>query len=357
MSIKKNLVQINGGAYQVSFHQCHRGGWDASYRIIDKTTYTAYTNQALLTKLNAIIANQPSQKLWIESLMPQLERKAAANPDAYFTFTHHGKTKKQAVDALRTAHKEDLNALTHVLFGDLYRKEIILGTPTIKDYFRYARPSMLTDKPKDTRDRTLGLIKNHLIPIIGDDKICTIAVMDAQQQADFCRGIEKYLYSLKKADTTRGAIVHALRLLLEDIRNFGVHFSYTPYSLTTQIQLLNSENRAIHPAFVPEHLDNAQRTALFKHAAAAPDNGYSLWLLTLIYCGFSPEELSAAYYRDIERIECADGICYTVLITGRMYLPDKRYARRSVLNSECDIDCLRRIVLCHYFGSVCSQLG
>lgn len=343
MAVYKGINKINGGIYQLHTH-AHRGGEDVMYYIISPLNHCRYTNEQIYQEVQEQLAENPFLKPLVESLLPELKKKAKKNPDANFCFSHWGKTKEIAQKELKELQWSKLDALTRVLFYQYYKQEIAAGEITVSAFFQYTRATIFQNDTGDPK-RLQGAVTNHLLPVIGSKKLCTLAQMSLQEQGKLCESIRMHLVQEDLGEQTYHDVRKGLQLLLEAAQSYHLKFNYTPASLSSRIRMFNQQNRQMQQSFVPQHMDNAQRNRFFSVLQSLPDDGFALYIAGLVYSGLDYSDIPAIRFHMLQRIDLPQEHFYSILVDGRMYKNEKKFARRGILNEDCAFSVFRTMVL------------
>lgn len=186
---------------------------------------------------------------------------------------------------------------------------------------------------------------NHLLPVIGSQKLCALAQMSIQEQGKVCESIRVHLVQEDLGEQTYYDVRKALQLLLEAAQSYHLKFNYIPASLSSRIRMFNQQNRKIQQSFVPQHMDDAQRNRFFSVLQSQPDDGFALYIAGLIYSGLDYSDIPAIRFHMLQRIDLPQEHFYSILVDGRMYKNEKKFARRGILNEDCAFSVFCAMVL------------
>ena len=240
----------------------------------------------------------------------------------------------------------ELEILAQLLYRPLYERNLKYGDVTVRDFVMYQAQTLFPGDTPEMRTRLIGILENHILPEIGEVKL---NALDAGCQKKALAFISR---KLSVGKTTRENIRRAYRGLILAIESSGWTGCSAGLRLVDLLKGPADPNNAILRSCRVAHLDDAQRTALFR-LLFEPEHLYDLFWVALLYCGMDPADIAGQIYGDIEELALQDGsCCYTVLISRRVRKLNDRYSTLQATNENFPIQKLRRVVLAPWAGDI-----
>lgn len=342
MSKSKNDFSIAGYRGRVNLH-AHHGRYDAMYKLINPVTTRPYTNMEVVAGLQQCKSAYPQLENTVDLYLKKVLPKAVQHPYAEYTISQRGKNSDDARKLLERYHYKELESLAMLLFRSLYKSALQLGKVDVNSFVLYAEDILYADKPVKERKRLLGVLKNHILPVLGGRLLNSL---DDNGQQNVIKDMNKELSDGNAGDALFGRVRDAYKGLLIAIESSGWKGCPVKQSTLNQIGEVNKRNPRLPDSARPAHLDVPQRAAIFK-LLRQPQHLQDLFLVGLIYSGMAAEEIVAAQFKDFRILKVGREHCYTLLVTRRVVRSCKAAA---ATEDAFPIQYFRRIVLYPWAG-------
>lgn len=261
-------------------------------------------------------------------------------------------TKKVYTNAQMLADlAQRLEILAQLLYRPLYERNLKYGDVNVRDFVTYQASVLYAGETPATRTRLTGCLKNYILPVVGEIKL---NALDTDRQTKALKAINQKLQNSSGpgGSSTRGYVKRAYRGLILAIERSGWRGCSAGLQLVDLLKGSTDPNNAILRSCRVAHLDDAQRTALFR-LLFEPEHLYDLFWVALLYSGADPADISGQTYGDIEELTLQDGsCCYTILISRRVRKLHDRYSTLQATNENFPIYKFRRLVLTPWAGDV-----
>lgn len=348
MSKSKNDFEICGGTGRLITHP-HRGQQDAIYMLIDPATGKPYTYRAMVDALMQRKVHAPVLADLIAAELAQLDKKACATPNAVFNMSIRGKTKEDAIQRARDTLLPRLEALAKLLYAPQWQINVRAGTVTVEQLVHYIKDSIYIDTPDSLRPKLLRLLRDVILPVMGQLRLAELSPEAIKKSMN---AIKRALKKQKASPQRHNDTTRACKGLLRAISSAGYALADDTALLADVIGSAKKRNQALVDIGRPDHLDDAQRQALFDLLADA-SRLRQLFLISLIYCGMDAAEISAIQMGDIQRLTLKSGDrCYYIQVDKMVRKINKRYATIPASHSDFPIHRLRRVVLAPWAAEI-----
>lgn len=325
--------------------------YDARYMLKNPATKKVYTNAQMLADLAQRKKEYPGLAPLLEPWIQELTARAQKNPDAEFSLHSSDSTRERALARLKKQRWSELESLAKLLFRPPYERNLAHGDVTVRDFVTYQAETLYAHETPDTRTRLMGCLKNYILPVIGHTKL---KALDAGRQTKALKAINQKLQNSSGpvGSSTRGYVKRAYRGLILAIESSGWKGCFAGLHLIDILKSSSERNSDILKNSRVAHLDDAQRTALFR-LLFEPEHLYDLFWVALLYSGMDPSDIAGQTYGDIEELTLRDGsCCYTILISRRVRKLNDRYSTLQATNENFPIYKFRRLVLAPWAGDV-----
>ena len=313
--------------------------YDARYMLKNPATKKVYTNAQMLADLAQREKVYPGLAPLLEPWIQELTARAQKNPDAEFSLHCSNATEERALARLKKMRWSELESLAQLLYRPLYERNLKYGDVTVRDFVTYQASVLYAGETPATRTHLTGCLKNYILPVVGEIKL---NALDAELQNS----------SGPVGSSARGYVKRAYRGLILAIERNGWRGCSAGLQLVDLLKGSTDPNNAILRSCRVAHLDDAQRTALFR-LLFEPEHLYDLFWVALLYSGADPADIAGQTYGDIEELTLRDGsCCYTILISRRVRKLHDRYSTLQATNENFPIYKFRRLVLTPWAGDV-----
>ena len=341
MGTSKNDIELFDGRVRVQ-SRAHKGEYEAKMSLINPQTNRPYTYYEIVKELERLQEKNPQLASLTDPWIKKLGPKAQVSPDKVFSVYSKGKEKAIAKERLLHVRGKELESLAKLLFRPLYESNLKSGNLTVNNYFLYEKEALYIGELPDVRFRLMGCLQNYILPQIGDIKLNEL---NKESQKKVLEDINRLLRKKKCKASLCGYVRRAYKGLLEAIESSGWKECCVGMRLIDIITQKSERNTAIRGSVRTDHLDNEQRTNLFR-LIRDPGLEYECFLVGLIYSGLDLSEIAAARFNDFEVIELQGGeVCHTLTVTKRVRKLNERYSTFNANNEAFPIQKLRRIVL------------
>ena len=325
--------------------------YDARYMLKNPATKKVYTNAQMLADLAQRKKEYPGLALLLEPWIAKIASRAQKNPDAEFSLHCSDATEERALARLKKMRWSELEALAQLLYRPLYERNLKYGDVNVRDFVTYQASVLYAGETPATRTRLTGCLKNYILPVVGEIKL---NALDADRQTKALKTINQKLQNSSEpvGSSTRGYVKRAYRGLILAIESSGWKGCFAGLHLIDILKSSSERNSDILKNSRVAHLDDAQRTALFR-LLFEPEHLYDLFWVALLYSGMDPSDIAGQTYGDIEELTLQDGsCCYTILISRRVRKLHDRYSTLQATNENFPIYKFRRLVLTPWAGDV-----
>ena len=325
--------------------------YDARYMLKNPSTQKIYTNSQMLADLMRRKDQYPGLAPLLEPWIQELTARAQKNPDAEFSLHCSDATEERALARLKKMRWSELESLAQLLYRPLYERNLKYGDVNVRDFVTYQASVLYAGETPATRTRLAGCLKNYILPVVGEIKL---NALDADRQTKALKTINQKLQNSSEpvGSSTRGYVKRAYRGLILAIESSGWKGCFAGLHLIDILKSSSERNSDILKNSRVAHLDDAQRTALFR-LLFEPEHLYDLFWVALLYSGADPADISGQTYGDIEELTLQDGsCCYTILISRRVRKLHDRYSTLQATNENFPIYKFRRLVLTPWAGDV-----
>ena len=325
--------------------------YDAYYMLKNPSTQKIYTNSQMLADLMRRKDQYPGLAPLLEPWIQELTARAQKKPNAEFSLHCSSSTKDSALARLKKTRWHELEILAQLLYRPLYERNLKYGDVTVRDFVTYQASVLYAGETPATRTRLTGCLKNYILPVVGEIKLNALG---ADRQTKALKAINQKLQNSSGpvGNSTRGYVKRAYRGLILAIERSGWRGCSAGLRLVDLLKGSTDPNNAILRSCRVAHLDDAQRTALFR-LLFEPEHLYDLFWVALLYSGADPADIAGQTYGDIEELTLRDGsCCYTILISRRVRKLHDRYSTLQATNEDFPIYKFRRLVLTPWAGDV-----
>ena len=348
MGKSKNDIQKNGGIIRV-LHNSDHGKKIASVKIINKETARPFTyrqiDETLSRRKNSCAASLPK----ILKYQDMIQDKVQKIPDAEFTMSRTRDTKEEADKAVELEVMPNIDELTVILFQPYLVDQSATGSISLSDFYHFQKNSIFKGCPDSTQVGCRCAMNQTLLPVLGK---FTLKKIESTDWMDLEKKVQRKLRSDKAGKSKTDYTSQALKKLSVSIEQFNKKAAVN-LSLMSESVRPNEKNTDIRQAFVPNHLDEAQRKMFFQKVKQHESGEYLLFLVACIYMGLSLPLLTCHTFGEIERIDTVSGErIFSLLITKA---PGKNGKTVNVEMEEFPLKYFRTIVFSQWAADILVQ--
>ncbi|MEG2698932.1 MAG: hypothetical protein RR951_08380 [Ruthenibacterium sp.] len=342
MATSKNDFECHGGKVREKVHRT-RGKHDAMLMMINPVTSEPYTYQEMIAALEQWLIDRPAEEALIQHQLEQLQTRADENAQRVFTLSRRGKSKEEALQRLHKEVFSQAEVLMKLLFRPAWNASVAAGIVTVRQFVEFLGKDLLyINLPESTREHLRGVMNTVLLPVMGEMHLRDLT---AENQKKLIRKINSNLRKSGAEASKCGYARRAYQELFKAMEEYNAPANGCARTLSDMISIAKSKNMSLPSSLRPNHLDEAQRTALFAlPVTETADLAVLVWV-ALIYCGMSLNEIGTARFGDIQVLETKLEHCYTLLVSRVMRKKGTRLSTLRVRNDEFPFKAFRVIVM------------